>query len=1687
MIFRSLLTLVIVLSYSFVIGQTYLMNSSTRNITACGGFFMDSGGSSGSYGSLQNLTTTICPDRTKGSHTQLIFKGTQIHSSDDLCFFDGPNVNSPTLGCFKEFDGASHFIIQATAANSSGCVTVTFKSSLFFNSQGWSAEIRCIASCQLITAEIASTTPLATPVDTGWINVCPGDVVSFQGKGVYPQNGLSYQHSDNTSSFFWDFGDGTIEMGQNTSHQFNKPGGYLVNLNIVDQLGCKSTNSMTRRIRVAPKPYFEISSYPKEICSGDTLQLSALVNGIDTTRTVSVTSTEAKFQTQGVRADSLPLPDGTGSSYKTTISFNGFLPGQVLDDISKLSSVWVNMEHSWLRDLQIKLICPNGQQTILHDFYAKEGGEVHIGIPFQGDEGLSSPIPGVGYNYSWSPTPEFNRTWLQYSNTFLPSVLPPGSYKSFEPLTKLLQCPLNGDWTIEVTDLWAIDNGYIFSWGIAFDPVLYISVEKFSPRLNSWKWRDSPTTFFSKSDSIAASPANAGNLTYSFFVNDEFGCAWDTSIHVNVLPKNHLNCYDCKTEKSNLRDTVVCINEPVRLDATSVLPHIDTVTFESYPDYRIGFSNHPGPNPYTSVIDVNSVYPALIGNASNQIVSVCVDFETVPVRDIHMVLISPSGQIMLLASNIGGNGSNFSKTCFTTSPSTQITSGSAPFNGRYNPQGSWAAFNNINANGKWSLMISDAGGDGFWGTLKSWSITFRSFNSVSYEWNPPDLLSCKDCPNPVTTTSSSADYFVTIKDRFGCEIKDTMRVNIIQEFRAPVVSCSEQLNGEIHVKWDDVYPGLSYEVNINNKGWQASNNGLLSHIVRGLKIGDTVYAQVRAAVGRSGCVVLTGSSFCTLELCIAKAVALTQAPYSVSCNGLCDALIPFQIQNGSAPYRYDFTNLTKNTSFSQSGDTLANLCPGNYKLVVTDITNCRDSLVFSVLEPPKIALTLKEDNPVSCNGGSDGCASLNASGGNGPYSIIWGNPNLSIGNRVCGLSAGRLNVSISDALGCKVDTNLIISQPLPIQLQMTKTDVKCFGQQTGSATVTATGGNGNYIYQWSGGSNSGTASVSGLGSGNFSVTVQDAKACQAFASITVGQPATPLALSAAQTVRSCYNTDKSEVNANISGGTSPYKYLWSPGGQTTRTATNLAPGLYQLTATDANGCTATTTVLAAQWNPIQVSTIEKPPSCHNFSNGQVAANFVSGGNGTYYFKWSNGSDKAVADSLQGGFTYLVTVTDGQGCTGTASRQLTNPPAIAIESVASSPKCNSGLDGKAEITTVLYNKGSVKFLWDAAARNKTSAMVDSLRAGTYSVFISDSLGCSSAVQIVIPETPSIVINAKVTDNGCFGESKGTIDIAVKGGVQPYGYTWSNGSRTTSLKDLQAGTYRVSILDANGCLIVDSVLVAQPSTVLINTQIKDVNCNGEKNGSITVNSIGGSPPYSYSLTGTSFSSVNQFIALAAGSYTLGARDSKGCIFNTPVSIKEPPPFYAEILASGQNLDQQLIQSGDSVVLMARLTNNNGKVMLTWDASFCGTLRCNGLSDCDQTPFCHQMVAFPDRSVDYFLLAVDERGCEAKDHIQLHVKKERSVFVPTAFTPNADGMNDLLLVHGRSDTAVKVFQVFDRWGELLFQMMDGKVNDQAFGWDGYFKGKQMPGGVYIWHLEVIYHDGMKERFKGETTLLR
>jgi gliding motility-associated-like protein len=264
----------------------------------------------------------------------------------------------------------------------------------------------------------------------------------------------------------------------------------------------------------------------------------------------------------------------------------------------------------------------------------------------------------------------------------------------------------------------------------------------------------------------------------------------------------------------------------------------------------------------------------------------------------------------------------------------------------------------------------------------------------------------------------------------------------------------------------------------------------------------------------------------------------------------------------------------------------------------------------------------------------------------------------------------------------------------------------------------------------------------------------------------------------------------------------------------------------------------------------------------------------------------------------------------------------------------------------------------------------------------------------------------------------------------------------------------------------------VQVSQPDQLQLVATVNPVRCHGDRNGSVVLSTTGGTAPFRYSLDGQQFIGSNTLIGLTAGTYGITVRDAEGCQNFTFANVTEPAPFSID---AGPDT---WIVYGDSIPLVATVQNGIQPIEWNWYASFPGTLNCN---DC-ASPY-----ADPTYTIDYEVLAVDANGCESSDRLRVIVEKIRLVTVPTGFSPNGDGENDLLLVHGRPGSTILNFQIFDRWGELVWEARDFGINDPAVGWDGQFKGQEVDGGVYLWVIRVRHEDGEEEILRGQTTLIR
>lgn len=1561
--------------------QNYTM--SNNPITDCSGTFYDPGGPSANYGNNQNFTTTICSDGTGGTHVRLSFSGVDLAAGDMLCFYDGTTTGAPLLSCSSDYSPGEPFVVQATAANPSGCITVSFMSDGSGVATGWAASISCVASCQQVLADLVSTNPLAVPADTGWIDICPGDRVFFNGQGVYPQNNFAYAQSDLTTTFEWNFGDGDIAYGPNTSHKFNTPGGYYVQLILTDVQGCNSTNLINQRIRVAPPPDFSLVNAPAAICAGDTLELSAHVVDSTGTETIVAMPNGGNFASEGFRSDSLPLPDGTGIPYETSIYFTEFSPGQVLTDVNDLINICVNMEHSWMRDIEISLHCPNGQSVILHDHPGNFGSQVFLGVP--NDNDAFFPIPGEGYEYCWT-NDAVNGTWLEYANSVLPAfggTLPAGDYTPYEPFTNLLGCPLNGEWTITVTDLWPIDNGFIFSWGITFDASLYPNIESFEPQFVNWGWNDHPSIFYATPDSILAAPQNAGTAGYLFSVTDDFGCTWNYPVTVPVLPPTHPDCHTCKENFNILPDTFLCAGTSVALDGAFNGPSPLEVRFESFPDYPFGNGNHPHNNPYSAPIAVSSLGFNTISNPTTQIASVCIDIETDFDADLNIYLRSPDNKTLELSTGNGGAGDNYKITCFTPNAVTPIVGQAAPFNGTYKPEGNWSSLNNASVNGDWKLLVSDGFGVNQLGKLKWWSISFNVPTNVVYSWTNPASLSCNNCPTPIALPNNSTTYIMTAIDNFACVHRDTAVVTVGSFYPAPGNLAATVGQGNMVWTWDPVPGASGYEVNINGGGWQPAN-GSLQHTVNGLTNGDQVNIQVRAMGGSPNCPPAISVSAKTYYSCTISATLSSQAP--AKCFGTATGSVVISVSNSSGTPVFFPDGMAPGLP---NGDIQNYFTAGAHFVVVQDTAGCRDTVDFVILEPAQLVVDAVATD-VLCHNDDNGSVTANTTGGTTPYTFAWQTcPGVSAGagQTISNLSAGCFRVTVTDANGCTATDSDTIDQPPAFSFSSSQDSVNCFGASDGSATLNVSGGTPGYGFKWDNAALTQTAT--GLNAGFHSVTVTDANGCQAVTLVQVLQPTQLTVSSITANDVACFGQSNGSATVAAMGGTMPYAYFWTDA-QTAATASNLVSGPYSVTISDFHNCTAvgsvvvgTPTQLTAQFAGVT------DEQCGGACDGTASVQ-INGGVSPYEVQWDSPTvpDGTISATDLCPGNYMVTIVDDSGCTQTATTSIQAAVPMIVNIQVTQPLCGNVANG----TLTASASGGVtpyQILWNTGAA--TPSINNYVCGQSYTLTVTDDNGCTSTQTLPSAPCPSVLQVTSIVPTAalCHGDANGEIAVTAQGGTGALNYLWNDPNQQFGpfAVSLLAGPYVVTVSDVNGCSTTATATVTEPDLLTASITPTNAKCNGESTGSALATVNGGTMPYNYNWSVPQ--SGSQITDVPAGVYSLTVTDAHNCKVSGVTTTVGQPATAVSIAASQTFVACFGI---DQNTATATATGGNG-------APF-SYLWSNGQNGATANNL--------DAQQSYSVTATDAQGCTAVQSLSL--TELDSISVNAAFTlPTCAGAHD------------------------------------------------------------------------------
>lgn len=439
------------------------------------------------------------------------------------------------------------------------------------------------------------------------------------------------------------------------------------------------------------------------------------------------------------------------------------------------------------------------------------------------------------------------------------------------------------------------------------------------------------------------------------------------------------------------------------------------------------------------------------------------------------------------------------------------------------------------------------------------------------------------------------------------------------------------------------------------------------------------------------------------------------------------------VSGSAAPYTYLWSN-------SQTAQTATGLMAGTYMVTATNSNSCRVMSTATVTSSA-ITLTATPSSTATTCGAGTGTASVVPTNGVAPYTYLWSGART--GSTITGLTAGSYNVTITDANGCRgIITAINVANPsAPTATISSTTNVACFGDNTGTATISAAGGAMPYTFSWSN-SNSTTNTASALAAGSFSVTVNDNNNCAVVLNDDITEPAAALAVTAAVSSNyngaqiSCFAATDGQAQATTTGGTGLVSFLWN-NNTSTATANNLAAGTYMVTATDANGCTAMASTTLTAPTAISITVAGTNGNCQGQAGSATAA--ATGGTGAFTYDWSNGDDSTLVFDLNAGM-YTVTATDANGCNATGMTTITGGAGITAATIAGTNASTTGAADGAANLTVTGGLAPFTYAWSNGA---TTEDISGLVAGTYTVTVTDGNGCTADTSVVISQPVGVV--------------------------------------------------------------------------------------------------------------------------------------------------------------------------------------------------------------------------------------------------------------------------------------------------------------------------------------------------------
>ncbi len=699
----------------------------------------------------------------------------------------------------------------------------------------------------------------------------------------------------------------------------------------------------------------------------------------------------------------------------------------------------------------------------------------------------------------------------------------------------------------------------------------------------------------------------------------------------------------------------------------------------------------------------------------------------------------------------------------------------------------------------------------------------------------------------------------------------------------------------------------------------------------------------------------------------------------ISCNAGNTGEIEFtNVTGGTGAGTYQFS--IDNGGTFQAGNTFPGLGAGIYNVAVTDANGCMVNGAVSLQQAPALTLATTVFD-LTCFNDSSGGIQIGSTGGTGAYQFSIDNgANFSPIESFFGLDAGTYNLITQDAAGCQITGTATVNQPAQLSATYTPTNAQCFDVCDGEILINATGGTTPYLYSPDNGLNFFVSStLTNLCAGNIDIQIKDDNDCFITAVQVIAEP-TPVTLTVVPTDETCAASN-GQIAITGAGGTGAYTYSIdnSVTYAATSTYTGLPAAVYNVFIHDANNCEADTSVsISNEASPNIIGAAVQNVTCNAACDGQLQVT-VSGGTGAITYSIGTPQAASLITNICAG-AYTLTITDANGCTDTQPIVVTEPTPLAATVTPTALTCFNNNTGQ---ITFNASGGTAPYTYStnngASFSNQTT--VQFLSAGTYNTVVKDANGCLINTPIVCPEPAQLVVQNVATNNAsCNGVCDGDATATITGGTIPYSYAWSNGatgSNTTNA--LCAASYDVTVTDNNGCTTVQPFSITEPPLLVItSTSATDALCNGDCNGTITINS---NLATGYSVdNGTTFQPANTFTGLCANTYTIQIQDAVGCTQSGTITVGQPQPLVQGLIPE----DGLLICYDGYGTLSGSATGGTAPYYFVWNTG-------------DTTQYLNVNLTAP---ATFTCTVYDQNGCAS--NVQTANVTVRTPFVASVTTP-------------------------------------------------------------------------------------